>query len=193
MFTVGFNIKTMFVDSRKIIDETRRRSIAPLTRAGGYIRNTAMNSIKQASGRRTVSMPGQPPLRHLSRTVGGKQEVYVTKTGKRKTRKVGAVGRRVALTNIKYAVDQSRLSLICGPVGFNKTYGGKTVPEILEFGADVPVKEIKDSSGWHRLWGAAPPDAEVRNTTYHYEPRPFMGPALEKAAERGVMAGLWKG
>ena len=196
-FTVGFRIRELFVDSRKVTDLARKESLGALTRFGGYLRKTARSSLKP---RKTSAMPGQPPTVWAASKVGQRQVTVVTKTGKTRTRRVGGTNNQVTLKNIQYGIDQSRLSLICGPVGLRRPVeGDTTLPQLMEFGGEVTREEYRVGTQWlslQQLARFAGRGAGVRKgldsriRKLHYRPHPYMGPALDKTLEK--LPGLWQ-
>jgi hypothetical protein len=74
---------------------------------------------------------------------------------------------------IYFGWDPTQESVVVGPkyLGTRKR-SGMTVPELLEVGGAVDAR-----------WNPG--------KTAHYDPHPFMGPALEKEREAGKIEGFW--
>lgn len=104
--------------------------------------------------RKGPSAAGSPPSRHLPRGDG--------------------------LTNIQYSFDPVTKLVVIGPVirGSMTLPGGLTIPQLHEFGADnVQMRPQRRRRG---LRESTPVAAAVST----YPARPFMEPALEKAAPK---------
>lgn len=164
MFRVDYSIKKFFVDRQKIADRATRASVRALGKAGAFLRQTARKDILRK--RKKPSKAGQPPSVHSTDSVE-------------------------TLRNILFGVDASKPSLIVGPVGLNKLISGRTVPNILEFGGTVGIREKLVGKRWRSVGRRqARPGQPTRVRQATYAPRPFMGPALKK--EREKLPGLWK-
>ena len=155
--TVRFS--QFFTDrSGRVIQAIDRAKRRTFSKAGSFVMTTARRSIRP---RKSSSPPGSPPSSHD-----------------------GSLRR-----GIFFGYDRMRDSVIVGPsLDFSKRLpGGKTQPEVLEFGGSVPGRGRliaiddgtgRDSSGrftsgkkWMRAKGRL-----------RYKARPFMRPALEKEA-----------
>ena len=118
------------LDVQRIIKAQRRANIKTLPHAGGFIRKTAMRSIRKRKG---PSPRGTPPHTHTKRLPG----------------------------SILYGVDKMAESVVIGPARTKIGLAGKV----------------------HEHGGRIKQD--------HFEPRPFMGPALEKTRSR--LPAMWAG
>ena len=132
---------------------------------GAYVRRSARNSIKTNRG---ISKPGSPPFGHTGILKGF----------------------------ILYAYEFKTQTVIIGPAKTNQRnswgYGGeKTIPETLEYGGNIRVREHLLKSGeWVRT------DMRFRINDHHYrsgvgkpsrqrlatiQARPFMDPAFKRS------------
>lgn len=86
-----------------------------------------------------------------------------------------------------YSLARGRRSVLIGPMGGGRRYSGKTVPEILEFGArgvymparEIEVSEIGRNASGQFTKGEAS-TVKIPARSQDYEARPFMRPALNK-------------
>lgn len=152
-------VTSLFFDKQAVIsrmDKARRRI---LSKAGAFIRRRARSSIRR---RKRVSRPGEPPSAHS--------------------------GDKVAtLKNILFAYDPQSNSVVVGPVRLNQMQDingflvAGTVPQVMEFGGTVGIREKQVGGKWVRRGRRKPrPGQPQRVRRASYEPRPFMGPALAK-------------
>lgn len=115
MVTVAFNKKQFFFDRQIVIDAVGRASAKNLSKAGSFIRRSALSSLRR---RNKVSPPGQPPSVHTQDRVA-------------------------TLKNIWFVFDPSRRSVIVGPLklGRSRLEGSnrQTVPSLHELGGTTVV------------------------------------------------------
>ncbi len=112
------DVKLRFFDTR-LMGAADRARWGFLTHAGGYIRKTAINSIKQAGKGKNGgrSLPGQPPFYHLKSPIRYKDTIF-------------------------YYVDKSESKMYAGAVLLNGR-GGHKVPKLLELGGIGTFKDPK--------------------------------------------------
>ncbi|MFW5679524.1 MAG: hypothetical protein ACOCYE_02070 [Pseudomonadota bacterium] len=140
---IGFNIdrkaRGLFFDRRQVIDAADRATRRVLSRFGAFVRTRSRSSIRR---RRGSAPPGQPPRAHSGE-----------------------------IKQILFRYEPADQGVVIGPVRLNSapTPGGKTVPELLEFGGRV----------------------RRDGRTLNYEPRPFMRPAFDKELDE-KMPDLWR-
>ena len=145
--TVRFS--QFFTDpSGRVLPAIDRGKRKTFSRAGSFVMRTARTSIRK---RQSVSRPGAPPSSHD-----------------------GSLRR-----GIFFGYDRMRDSVVVGPRAewSKRLPGGKTQPEVLEFGGSVAGRGrlVKTGAGQGKKW-------ERAKRTLRYAARPFMGPALEKEA-----------
>ena len=136
---IGFTTKGLFFDRQKVQDAADRATRRVLSRFGAFVRTRSRSSIRR---RRGSAPPGQPPRAHSSE-----------------------------IKRILFAYEPAEQGVVIGPVGLNGVDrpGGKTVPELMEFGGRIR----RDGQ------------------TLEYEPRPFMGPAFAKEVDK-QMPDMWR-
>lgn len=165
---LSINVKKLFFDKPAVQSMVDKKTLRGLRWGGGTIRKVATRSIRDKAYGKSAPA-GSPPYSHVTHSIA---------VDNRKLRKEGKQARKAAgvqrgLKYIVFAFDESKKSVVIGPVKFNsKGYGGKTVPEIQEYGG--------------LALGAGGKPVVVA-------PHPFMRPALEKVAKdlpkRWAMAG----
>lgn len=145
----------------KRVDRSTRRV---LMHVGGFVRTVARRSIRKRAHDK-YSKPGNPPFSH---------------------------GEGRLRNGIFFGADGDR-AVVIGPQldnGSRSTAAGQqTVPSLLEFGGGVPARGqlIAIDGGVRRDERGQFVSGKtfVKATrAIQYEPRPYMGPALEKGAER---------
>jgi hypothetical protein len=147
------------------VDVARRRV---LRIAGAYIRNAARWSIRKRQG---TSPPGSPPHSH---------------TGLLKDL-------------LFYSFDPATDTVVIGPAKLNQVNldgDGQpvsgTVPQVLEYGGKIGVREVYRRGGWQRADLRSRrrlADLPSRRRIASVAKRPYMGPALAKAQPR--LPALW--
>ncbi|NBB84210.1 MAG: hypothetical protein GVY28_12500 [Alphaproteobacteria bacterium] len=146
---IGFTIprtgsQALFFDRPRVISATDRATRSVLSRFGAFVRRRAADSVKRRS---RSARPGEAPTRWGSRGSG--------------------------VANIRFAYEPTERGVVIGPVRLNATArpGGKTVPELLEFGGQVRRRGSR-----RRL---------------DYEPRPYVNPAFETEMDQ-TMPDMWR-
>lgn len=165
----------MTLDQAKLRRLIKRGTGSALPKIGAFVRKRARQ--KYLKRRKRVSAAGESPSVH-------------------------ADGDVVSLKNVWFAVDAAGNTVLTGPVKLNQVndvfdVGPQTVPQILEFGGVVMIKEEARADGrpwpdgttWRRRDRRRAPSMNrryrVRNATY--EPRPFMGPSLAAEIAAGTI------
>jgi hypothetical protein len=137
---VSLKLKDFFFDRPQIKRIVRERGMDFLGNAGGYLRKTAIRSMRRSPMRGKPSKPGAPP-----RFRSGNEDV--------------------SLRKILYGLDPARMSVVVGPLRFNqrqdidgmKLVAG-TVPSLHERGGVAGIREkFKpfDRAGAVRAFGEA--------------------------------------
>jgi len=141
---------SMFFDRRAVTSRVDRAKLRGLSKAGAFVRRRARTLMrKRKTKTRRVSDPGGPPLQHA----GGLRRVF-------------------------FGLDRDTDSVVIGPaLNTSQRPGGKTVPELIEFGGRVrqPARTVPRRDGSRRV---------IPAQTLTYEPRPYMGPALADEAPK---------
>lgn len=167
-FGVSMRITDFFFDRPHIERRVNQANRRNLNHAGGLVRKIAKNSMRR---RKRSSEPGTPPSAHAES------------------------GSPASLKNILYGYDDQagdgRGGVIVGPVFLNQLqYSGRnlmrgTVPSLHEFGGTVGLREKKVGQSWRPVGRRRPrPGQPVRIRRATYPARPFMKPALKKAAPK---------
>lgn len=164
--TLDIRVKEMFFDRPKVVAAVERAKLNALRQDGGTVRKIARRSIRKRKG---TSVPGAPPSSHEGSLRSG----------------------------IFFAYDRSSDSAVVGPVGFRRG----DVPNALEFGGSVFVRnhlvpvgitKVKARNAKGRLV-TKKKKRFIRHTgTLRIRPRPFMGPALQKARDSNLLLDPWK-
>jgi len=165
---IGMVAKSMFFDRKAVLGAVDRATRKVLSRFGAFVRTTARHSIRR---RKAVSQPGQPP-----------------------TNRTGTLKRF-----IWFAYEPAKRSVIIGPAKTNQVFfdgDGRpvkgTVPEVLEDGGSIFVREVFKWGAWRRadlrsrrrLAGLP-----TRLRKVNIAARPYMGPAFAK--EKPKLPSLW--
>lgn len=185
---VGVIPKQLFFDRPLVMRSMDAASRSALSRAGGYVRKTARNSMRpsavprrQPGGRRYVrDADGQIVYdrRFVWRKVEGGLIRYPapSKPGEPPNRHSNPLLHRFTF----YAFDPASRSVVVGP----SRLGRSTAPEVLEYGgsavSETPVFDPKKKT-WRR----------ARRRVY-VPARPFMRPALARAIAAGVVPGYYR-
>jgi len=153
-----------FLDRGAVTDAIDKASIRNLMRMGGNLRTIARRSMRVRKG---PSEPGNPPNAHT----------------------------RLLRDNIFFAYQFDTSSVVVGPALLKEKMihvpKGQTVPEFLEFGGTLMVREFNDRGRWIRSRYLNPPaGAKTRKRSVEVKPRPYMGPALELSQSR--YADIWR-
>lgn len=136
---ITMNMKSFFLDRRRVMRYASRAKRREGMRAGGLIRAIARRSLRK---RKRYSRPGEPPSSHHGLL---KRLLY-------------------------FAWDPSTESIVIGPQPIARIMGGQ-VPGVLEHGGVLHHRRRRRGG-------------KIRRYTAHYEPRPYMAPAIEKAIPR---------
>lgn len=159
--------KGAFFDSKKVVDAVSKQERANLSKAGAFIRRTAVFSIRSGNG---VSKPGQPPKSHTGIL---KRFLYFAFDFSSRSVVVGP-----ALTN------QTSASMALG----------NTIPGILEIGGRESITEVQSphSGQWVKRNSKLryQQDWPERKRQIDVAARPFMVPALQ--ANIAKIPGVWK-
>lgn len=165
----------MTLDQAKLRRAIQRGTGSALPKIGAFVRKRARQ--KELRRRKRVSVPGERPSVHSTDSVA-------------------------TLKNIQFAVDDAGNVVRTGPIKLNQAndvvdVGRQTVPQILEFGGTVGIKEESRADGkpwltgykWKRRDRRRGPSIERRYRTRYvtYVPRPFMGPALAAEIAAGTI------
>ena len=170
MAKFGYSMKRFYFDRQAVVDAIGQAAARGLGKAGAYIRRRAMHSMRK---RKKPSKPGQPPSYHANAN---------------------------SLREIQFYYDAQRLSVIVGPILLRTPtnyYGpqlpaSQTVPELLEFGGSLTVRERKVGTKWLQ-YGDRYRKHRTRERRVTVAPRPFMGPALEREVAAGTIPAGFSG
>lgn len=168
MFTLKV-AKGNFFDRKSIVRQMDNATRKGLQRGGALIRLIAKRSIREGGKSAKVSKPGEPPRSQTGLLKKFLVYVYVP----------GNFGKQ---------------SVWIGPALTNRSTGA---PENLEFGATVRLAKgtpMRIKSG-RNAKGRIQPDRIVAGParTIRVEPRPYLGPALDKAVASGKLPEYWGG
>jgi len=174
MLQPTFDMKKAFFDRQRIIDAVDRATRKALSRSLAFVRQTAKTTILRR--RKRSSGPGQPPSVHSKNPVA-------------------------SLRNILFFYDERTKSGVVGPVKLNQVnltdIGSQTVPQIMESGGVVGIREEQWKSGNPNVWyrrdnrRRVNPGKRYRVRRARYQPRPFMSPALKLEMAKGNIASPW--
>lgn len=158
-------IKTRFFshfEPRPLNRAVDRMASKLLERAGANVRNAARWSLGKRA--KKPADPGTPPRSQTKRLK----------------------------KSIRYALDKGDRTVVIGPMGGGRRYSGKTVPQILEYGARgvrMPAREIetkgeagRNAAGQFTRGGSK--KIQIPARSQDYDARPFMGPALKSNVPR---------
>ena len=162
------DVKGAFFDSKKVEDSVSKVEKANLSKAGAFIRRSAIFSIRSGKG---SSKPGQPPKSHSGIL---KKFLYFAFDFSSRSVVVGP-----ALTNQTVA---------------NQRAVGTTIPGVLESGGQealVEVQNPRDGQWWKRNSKLRFQEGWPQRTRkINVAARPFMAPALQ--ANMAKIPGVWK-
>lgn len=162
-----------FFDRAKVVRELNKMERVGLSKAGAFVQRRAKSLLKR---RKRISKPGETPSVHS--------------TG------------QASLKKILFIYERKNKGVVIGPVKLNQAnqswidLKNKTVPELLELGDVVNIKEVSTDGG--RTWRRRDLRRNTRfGETYRtrratYAPRPFMGPALRAEIDAGKIVGAFK-
>lgn len=170
-------MKLEFFDAKKVVREVNRARRKALFGAAAYIRRVARTSMKRAK-RKSVG-----PLKRDSRGkfLAGRKVRVGSKPGNPPHTREGSVRNL-----LKFAHDSAAGSMVIGPEYAPKASNRQTrttIPNVLEFGGVVRPPRAKRKPGQRRT---------RRRRAVRIARRPFMRPALEYTARRGVLARQFK-
>jgi hypothetical protein len=154
---VTYAVKEWFFDGAAVAGRVEAQKRKRLSQAGAYVRRTARTLLR----RKKTSAPGQPPATH---------------------------GPEPNLRTVLFAYDPQAESLVVGPVKLPQVaivHGNRsTVPELMERGGIATIYEerYRGQLRWRRrdMRRNRRPEKEYRRRRAVYQPRPFMGPALDR-------------
>jgi hypothetical protein len=161
---IDLKIKKLFFDRKRITDAVDAARVRVLARAGGLVRTIARRSIRKRKDK--VSLPGNPPFGH---------------------------GAELLKRFIFFGYDPHADSVVIGPAKLNRS---GDAPHLLEFGGTTTLKRAKTirvgPQGRNRRGQFTRGERKrlKAGTRLRYQPRPFMGPALQKAAPK--LPELWR-
>jgi hypothetical protein len=178
MFDVSYKLTDFFFDKKEVQDRLSVAERKAMSKIGTYIRRAARSSIRK---RKAASDPGSPPSAHSSDKVA-------------------------SIRNILFAYSPAEHSVIVGPVKLNQVtmdwiaWSRTTVPKLLEFGGVQTIFEerwkstaTKEYNWWRRDFRRKISDRkEYRSRRAVYQPRPFMGPALEQERKSAKLIQAWR-
>lgn len=177
-FNIHASAKDLFFDRARVINAISAENHKRLSKAGAFIRQRARTAILRR--RKRVSKPGEPPS-------------------------VRSRDSFANLRNILFFLSKDWESVVIGPrvvpSARLKRSNRRTVPELLEKGGTSMVTKTRltggGSSSNEGVWlygdrkGERWKDAEKLHYMARYQPRPFMGPALDAEIKAGSIGNLW--
>lgn len=173
MIGVTYKLKDMFFDRLAVTARLGEDRAKFLRNAGGWIRTTAIRSMRRVGKKGKPSKPGTPPKFH-----GNEQ---------------------FSLRTILYGFNGID-SVIIGPIkGNQKSYASGvlatgTVPNLHEFGGVAGIREKRVGMSWQPMGKRKPrPGQPTRVRKANFPARPFMKPAGDKAKASGKFKQLWYG
>jgi hypothetical protein len=170
-FQMTMRMTQFFLDRQEVTKRIGKANRRAMSKVGAYVRRRARSSLRR---RKRPSEPGQPPSVHSRNKVA-------------------------TLKNILFAYDPGNETLVVGPVRLNLSkvlgpqLGTATVPQVLEFGETVKVREVRVGKSWRSGMRRVRSGQPVRVRSAKYAPRPFMGPALEDEVASGTIPDAWSG
>src|SRR5574343_208374 len=115
--SVSLEIKDMFFDRQKVIDEVSAENRRKLSKAGAFVRTRARSKLRR---RKKASAPGQPPSVHSRDS-------------------------RATLKFILFGLSEDKQSVVIGPVGLPsmrlRDSSASTIPELMEQGGTSVVDD----------------------------------------------------
>lgn len=163
-FRVTLDVKDMFFDRARVLEQIGRENAKRLSKAGAFIRQRAKSKLKRKGrGKQGRNKRGQF-TKGRSAAAGEPPAVHGSNS-------------RSDLRFILFGLDRDWESVVIGPVGFpNKRLRGssaETVPELMEFGGTALVGKKKKRA--------------------RYAKHPFMGPSLREEVAAGTIPNLFRG
>lgn len=164
MTTIDLTIeaaKQQFFDRRAVEKAMDKGTREAMTKIGGYIRTTAKRSMRKTgkSKKTQTSAPGKPPRRHTGML---RDKIFFVYDENK---------RAVVVGPLKWTSPQSNLK----PTGTGKSAAG-----VLEHGGWVTGQTNRKSTTKGKY-------LKGQQRSLFIQPRPYMGPALEKARASGDM------
>lgn len=156
--------KNNFFDRPEIQRRVEKMKLSVMRRFGAYVRTTAQRSLRYAKPG-VHSKPGDPPKVH---TTSNYSRVRVNKKTGKAVKKALSPLRDL----IFFSFDQSRGSVVIGPVGF-KTKNRLPAPQVLEHGGEVLMFPSDRGPSF------APGPIANKRVPRKVAPRPFMWPAAK--------------
>jgi hypothetical protein len=164
---LDLRIKELFFDRAAVQKAVARGRLRALNRIGGFLRTTSRRGMRSKKG---ASPPGTPPHAHT----------------------------KLLKDHLYFSYDQARDSVVIGPaLLISREEDGRpvsgTVPQVLEQGGEIRVREVKRGRGWARARSKkAAQGKQTRLVKAEVKARPFMGPALETARKADKLSEFWK-
>lgn len=157
---ITYAVKDWFLDRAAVAAKIGKARQRAMLKGGSYTRRKARDLLRRG---KKAAQPGRPPHVH---------------------------GPEPNLKTIFFAYDPARDQVIVGPVVLNssKARGGKTVPQIQEFGGVADIMEWSTDGG--QTWQNQDQIVQARNRgkraitrrrLANVAPHPFMQPAWEAA------------
>ncbi len=178
MFQLTFEAKRFFFDPLAVQDRLSKREARAMSKIGAFIRRDARQSIKR---RKSVSPPGSPPSAHSPDP---------------------------SLKTILFAYEPSKHTVVVGPVllrgrGRKRKFFLENVAsrkrdsqgrfQRSEQGVWIANIEIDGTSpALHEFGGTGRATIDDQPVTLKWEPRPFMGPALNRQTKNSKLIDAWR-
>jgi len=172
---LDLRVKEFFFDQAKVGRAVKAGKRKALSRIGAFVRKRAKSRLRR---RKRVSNAGESPSIHSRNP-------------------------EASLKKILFAYEPNRESVVIGPVKLNQVNqswidaGSVTVPQLLEVGGVVAIREKSTDGGvtWRRrdLRRGRRPNEKHRTRRAVYQPRPFMGPALQAEIDAGTIPQQFRG
>ncbi len=178
MFKLTFSAKRFFFDQQAVQDRLSKREARAMAKIGAFIRRDARQSIKR---RKSVSSPDSPPSAHSPDP---------------------------SLKTILFAYEPSKHTVVVGPVllrgrGRKKSFFLENVAarkrdkqgrfQRSEDGVWIANIEVDDTSpALHEFGGTGRATIDDEPVTLRWEPRPFMGPALNRQSRNHKLIDAWR-
>lgn len=164
---LDLSVKESFFDRERVQRAVDRGRRIALNRIGGFLRTTTRRSMRRRAG---PSEPGKPPHAHVG----------------------------LLRDQLFYSYDQVADSVVVGPAllrhkGQDGAPVNATIPQVLEEGGRIQVREVKRGDSWKRAkTSRAAAGGVTRTTEVPVAARPSIGPALETARKADKLAPFWK-
>lgn len=162
MFEVTYDLTDYFFDRLKVENQVAAKERRAMSKIGAFVRTDARSSIKR---RKSVSSAGSPPSAHSKDKIA-------------------------TLKNILFGYDQASNSVVIGPVLLRRSTRKKGY--LLEKAWVSEIKPDRSVTALAEFGGTASAKVNGEATTFNYEPRPSMAPALERQRTSGKLIQAWK-